>query len=323
MRLHNILIIGLEKDAFNNIDNLLPGKGYFFTYCANYMEIIEHIESGHADLIICDVEKNSDNPFKVYHILEPFFRKNNIPMFLALGQNQLDLIKVALEVGVDNLIFKPYNYLAIDRKIKNQLRKVNNRSFHNSDSFLTYFEYNRVPMLLVQSGKIKSVNCAFSDLLSKDTVNLLNQRFDTVFSFENDPSKTEEFQRLESGLIPYFNLTKQYIPGQSTAVFDLFMVRDTGGNIIVQLNPSVTVMEGAVPDKSEAIKANGFKGTINGTEIKFTKRELEIYKLSANGLPIKVIAQELNLSSRTVEKHRANIMEKVGAKNMIEVINMI
>jgi DNA-binding NarL/FixJ family response regulator len=37
-------------------------------------------------------------------------------------------------------------------------------------------------------------------------------------------------------------------------------------------------------------------------------------------MPIKLIADHLNLSERTVEKHRANIMAKANAKNMIEAI---
>jgi len=35
-----------------------------------------------------------------------------------------------------------------------------------------------------------------------------------------------------------------------------------------------------------------------------------------------VIAYELNISTRTVEIHRAKAMEKMGAKNLSELINL-
>ncbi len=52
----------------------------------------------------------------------------------------------------------------------------------------------------------------------------------------------------------------------------------------------------------------------------FTKRESQILCMTMEGLPIKAIADRLAISDRTVEKHRASLMEKSGANNMIEVI---
>jgi len=56
------------------------------------------------------------------------------------------------------------------------------------------------------------------------------------------------------------------------------------------------------------------------SESLFSKREQEVLKLSCKGLPIKIIADELSISDRTVEKHRASLMEKTGSKNIVEVI---
>ena len=50
--------------------------------------------------------------------------------------------------------------------------------------------------------------------------------------------------------------------------------------------------------------------------VPLTERELEIAKLVAAGHMSKEIAAQLNLSVRTVEKHRANIMEKVGVREV-------
>lgn len=52
----------------------------------------------------------------------------------------------------------------------------------------------------------------------------------------------------------------------------------------------------------------------------FTRRENEVLRLSMEGLSIKIIADQLSLSTRTVEKYRTKLMLKSGAKNIVEVI---
>jgi PAS domain S-box-containing protein len=52
----------------------------------------------------------------------------------------------------------------------------------------------------------------------------------------------------------------------------------------------------------------------------FSEREKEVICLSMEGHPTKIIADKLSISDRTVEKHRANLMEKTNSNNMIEVI---
>jgi DNA-binding CsgD family transcriptional regulator len=48
-----------------------------------------------------------------------------------------------------------------------------------------------------------------------------------------------------------------------------------------------------------------------------TDRELEILKLIATELSNVEIAMKLDISRRTVETHRKNIMKKVGVKNSV------
>lgn len=51
-----------------------------------------------------------------------------------------------------------------------------------------------------------------------------------------------------------------------------------------------------------------------------TKREMEVLKLSAEGLTIKEIASKLAISDRTIGNHRAHIFEKMGVSNISEMI---
>lgn len=51
-----------------------------------------------------------------------------------------------------------------------------------------------------------------------------------------------------------------------------------------------------------------------------TKRELEILKLVAQGLPNKTISLKLKLSIRTVETHRSNLSHKLGINNTAHLV---
>ena len=53
---------------------------------------------------------------------------------------------------------------------------------------------------------------------------------------------------------------------------------------------------------------------------KLTEKEIEVIKLLCRGLTNKEIASEMNLSKRTVEGYRENIMKKINAKNAIDIM---
>jgi RNA polymerase sigma factor (sigma-70 family) len=51
-----------------------------------------------------------------------------------------------------------------------------------------------------------------------------------------------------------------------------------------------------------------------------TPREREVLELAARGLHAKEIAAKLGISSRTVEVHKTRVMEKLGARNVAELV---
>lgn len=53
-----------------------------------------------------------------------------------------------------------------------------------------------------------------------------------------------------------------------------------------------------------------------------TPRELDVLQRLMRGLPNKSIAQELDISPRTVEVHRARIMEKTGAESLPHLVRL-
>jgi FixJ family two-component response regulator len=57
--------------------------------------------------------------------------------------------------------------------------------------------------------------------------------------------------------------------------------------------------------------------------VSLTPREREILDLVTSGKPNKVMAAQLGVSQRTVEIHRARVMEKMGASSLAQLVRMV
>lgn len=61
------------------------------------------------------------------------------------------------------------------------------------------------------------------------------------------------------------------------------------------------------------------RGAGDGTAELLTPREQEVVKLVAEGHTSEEIAQELVISPRTVERHRENVLNKLGLRNRVDL----
>jgi FixJ family two-component response regulator len=62
---------------------------------------------------------------------------------------------------------------------------------------------------------------------------------------------------------------------------------------------------------------------IRGRLDTLTPREREVLTLMTRGKPNKIMAAELGVSQRTVEIHRARVMEKSGAASLAQLVRMV
>lgn len=88
-------------------------------------------------------------------------------------------------------------------------------------------------------------------------------------------------------------------------------------------NALVDRVEQALALSAEAIAARTSRGQLAQRMGELTEREREVMGLVIQGLPNKLIADQLNISVRTVEVHRARVFEKMNVKSAVELSNLL
>lgn len=88
-------------------------------------------------------------------------------------------------------------------------------------------------------------------------------------------------------------------------------------------NALVDRIEQALGASARAILAQQERAQILARLAELTDRERLVMKLVVEGLPNKLIADQLNISVRTVEVHRARVFDKMEVKSAVELANLL
>ncbi|NML42736.1 response regulator transcription factor [Ramlibacter sp. G-1-2-2] len=88
-------------------------------------------------------------------------------------------------------------------------------------------------------------------------------------------------------------------------------------------NALVDRIEEALRKSGEVLAAQRAKGELQTRLADLTERERDVMELVAKGLPNKLIADQLAISVRTVEVHRARVFDKMEVKSAVELANLL
>ena len=88
-------------------------------------------------------------------------------------------------------------------------------------------------------------------------------------------------------------------------------------------NALVDRVEQALAVSRERMAKLAVQRAVRARTHELTERERDVMRLVADGRPNKLIADELGISVRTVEVHRARVFEKMEVKSAVELANLL
>ncbi|MEX2513443.1 MAG: LuxR C-terminal-related transcriptional regulator [Cyclobacteriaceae bacterium] len=315
--LRNLLFISPKKSKINEeFVDLLKSNGFSVDQVTNVNEALEKLQRFKFQLTISTESIDMEKGDHIYRLLEPELLSQAIPFFLILEDFQKEDIMFALELGIDNVIFLPLEEASTIRKINKEINKKSFLNFLNTSDFKSYFNNSHIPMMLVEKDSIHEMNDSFS--LLWNSKRLKGKRIEEVFEFPNSTPNSLNHKRFHNNIINYCKIKDVSFKDFKGIHFDLLMFKggqNKHNRYLIEIFPNAGSGMEITYSKSQIKMQND--GSI------LTAREAQVLELSSYGLPIKLIATRLGVSNRTIEKHRSNIMEKLGVKNMIEALSTL
>ena len=88
-------------------------------------------------------------------------------------------------------------------------------------------------------------------------------------------------------------------------------------------NALVDRIEQALALSNERLASQALNAGVASRLAELTERERDVLRLVVEGLPNKLIADQLDISVRTVEVHRSRVFEKMNVKSAVELANLL
>jgi FixJ family two-component response regulator len=90
----------------------------------------------------------------------------------------------------------------------------------------------------------------------------------------------------------------------------------------VQRDSLLAAVRAALARDAAEMQASGRQRELSGKASRLTRAETEVFRRVVEGLPNKRIAAELGCSERTVKAHRSQVMAKMGATSLADLVHL-
>jgi len=343
-----ILVIDDDLLIGVTIKSILSFNGYEVCTADNGASGIEKIFEYNPDLILCDVIMNPIDGYKVLKILKDNSINYRIPFVFISGNSSVGEVRFGMELGADDYLVKPIKTEELITSIENQFKKYSSLLDVGNKRFRALFELSPNYIFIFDGYCFYDVNSSFAEFFRINsryiTSHTIKEFLDPI-SYENIKDK---IQRCKIGILEKFNEFVTIVLSDGSkldmALYVSRSEKNVGYSLLLGLliprnalslqfdhdkllkelllslkDEDITVSNQLIQKLSHDIYSAVYSQKIDTNNF-FTIRESDVLQLSISGLSIKQISDKLKISGRTVERHRAHLMEKTNTNSMVEAI---
>lgn len=356
--MHKLLLIDDDKALAQTTQIFLKSKGFDVTVAENGAVGIQKAFDVIPDIILCDINMPHIDGYEVFSVLQESSATNNIPFIFLTSLDDIRDIRTGMQLGADDYLTKPIDHEELYLSIQTRLKKHEKLIIANEDKFRTLIDTNPNGVFIYLDEKFVSVNRVMADMFGYYTDEFAKISFMDLIDLNDRDRVKEKLIRCQKGFeqnihVKFVALDRRKEPfaaelfagaskikGKINVVGTIVKQNKNNSNEqevinlsaseVEQLRSSIESSESTDISISKELVTKLIKVYSTGAQqsqqenekstFVLSKRESEILQHICMGLSTQEIANDLFISERTVEKHRANILLKSEMKNMVEVI---
>lgn len=264
------------------------------------------------DLIICDISMPKMDGFEVLKTLQSIPATATIPFIFLTAKSQKEDLRRGMQLGADDFITKPFDYNELLKAIHIRFGKHENIINANEEKFFALINNQLVGVYILHDQKFTDANAKMCELLGYSKTELEEMCFEDILNPEED--NNEALSKIH-----------RCIDGLQTNVIVKFQILDKEQNSkFIEVFGTITKIKGkesligTIISLPSPASLDSFAP--KDLEANLSDREIEVLKLICEGMATKEIADKLFLSCRTIDSHRANLVEKTNCKNTADLV---
>jgi PAS domain S-box-containing protein len=351
-----ILIVDDYQPLLEEIAGFLNFEGYKIYTAKDGAEGIQLAIQFVPDLIICDIEMPVMDGFEVFKSLEKIPATSSIPFVFLTARAQPADFRKGLLLGADDYLIKPINLDELILTIRKRFEKSNRYKSVNENIYNTIINNPLSGVYIYHSGKFEFLNQKFEEIVGFKKNELNNINLESII-LGDTKNVINQFCRCLNGVHDTFRLRISLLDRDKKVKFiDVY-----GKSIEIEGNKAIIGSIVSIDDDKKSTKTEFQNGTgeieeiierLNSlskgetvkeilniqqliafdietqseklkNKVNISKREKEILELICKGLTNNEIADKLFISNRTVDNHRARLLEKTETKNTAELVAFV
>jgi PAS domain S-box-containing protein len=308
-----ILIIEDDTVLRENMTDFLKMEGYDIVTADNGIAGASVAIKEIPDLILCDIMMPGMDGLELFKTLQQLKTTSAIPLIFVTAKSEHDDVRAGMQLGAEDYITKPFDMHELLHAVKVRIEKQGRFQKSYEEKFYALIDNPLMGVFIYSETKFEYVNDTFAKMFGLKACNFENMCFDDIIESKPSEQLIDKLKRALKGI-------------QENVEFEFEALnKETDKNINIHIYANLISFKGAPALIGNAVsitenenKPKTFKAKDNTDDL--SKRELDILRAVCLGHTTGEIAEEKNISVRTVDTHRARLLEKTGSKNTAELV---